>query len=227
MKNCLGFLLILLASISMAEQKASDLTEDILNQPVETKSVEELLAEDESFIPSMDPEKHDEQMELLQMQEAYIRAMLGRNTAVKELRELYMQEGLLHVAPDAVSASLLGPDSFYPDSGGLNFSDRGIGAFEVGPSGSEVNEPKNLRLAALSYTFEFGTEKQAKVRWDPIAPLVSKGDLLPGGFRVVDVRKDELIIEKDSIVISLNTEPVSIDALLEAVAINREESEGK
>jgi hypothetical protein len=161
----------------------------------------------------------------LRMEKEYIDALLERNQSLENLNQL-------HRSPtQQVSTESSGGQSSDMDFGNQS-TFRGNGDFPTGDmtSGSFTqrqfggSEQGETRWASLDYTWALGGARVARVQWGNSFPTVRVGDVLPGGFKVQDITSDELVIEKEEVVVRMNQDRVSIDALMRAIAEQRAKS---
>lgn len=210
----------------MAEENAASLVEGRSTNNVSTApELTDLLTRDDRLSP--DIENYDVKIEQFQLQTRILEAMAERNGAIRQLEELYGLDDWLTGGSNA-AAPQDGVRGNFNDSGSIdsfgNFGPVGRGAGDfMGNSEQQTNTVS--RFAAMQSYLSFGGKKTAVVRWDPITPTVSPGDILPGGFSIIEIRKNDIVMEKDGILFSLTQEPVSIDALMEVIAQRRESEE--
>ncbi|WP_196160938.1 hypothetical protein [Reinekea sp. G2M2-21] len=216
-KGVIFSILALVSVISHAEEKANSLVNSRVEVPVAPPELSDLLEKDNAMAPNIT--NHDMQIEQLRKQTEILQAQLDRNGLFRQLEDLY---GLDHWLQGGAT---VGGNENPTGSGletfaGIDGSSRGASDFMAGNTAS--SKEAIVRYASMQSYLSFGTEKTAVVRWDPITPTVKSGDILPGGFNIVEIRKNDIVMEKDGIVFSLTQEPVSIDDLMAVIAQKRE-----
>jgi hypothetical protein len=200
---------------SFAESKATDLVGKRVAPAPERHSLKELMKLDENQIPDVPNSEIVRTIERVELQTALMQATNKRNTELRLAETMYGMDQLIGVSIQSSAET----DSV---GTGLDFFGNSEVPRGLGNNQGFVNEPASIpRYASFESFFSINGRATAKVRWDPIRTTVKNGETLPGGFKVLEVRRDELVVEKEGMIIVLTQEPVSIDDLLEVVAANR------
>jgi hypothetical protein len=213
------------APFVVAEERdlASELVSRNAPQAIPEAPLIERVDQYSSVIPSeLERDTVADYISRLQMEKQYIDALLERNQSLKDLNNM-------HRTP--IQSSVSDGSNNQPEGNFNNqTSFRGGDGFPTGdmttssfspPRLGNPGQPAEPRYAALDYTFALGGERVARVQWGESYPTVKMGDVLPGGFRVSEITPDEIIIEKEGVVVRMNQDRVSIDALMRAISEQR------